>query len=81
MNGNLKFENGFAFSGMLGHWQGNGYIDGTHGQGQTYFLSFGYKAGEKDVLNFLVTAALVEVVISAEPSLKDQVYTVVPEPA
>ncbi len=50
-------ENGFAFSGMLGHWQGNGYIDGTHGQGQTYFLSFGYKAGEKDILNFLVTGA------------------------
>lgn len=50
-------ENGFAVSGLLGHWQGDGYMDGTAGQGQTYFLSFGYKAGKKDVLNFLVTGA------------------------
>ncbi len=47
----------FAFSGMLGHWQGDGYMDGTKGQGQTYFLSFGYKANEKNTLNLLVTGA------------------------
>lgn len=50
-------ENGFAFSGMFGHWQGDGYMDGTKGQGQTYFLSFGYKASDKDIFNFLITGA------------------------
>ncbi|WP_027137867.1 TonB-dependent receptor [Gaetbulibacter saemankumensis] len=50
-------ENGWAFSGMLGHWQGDGYVDYTDGQGQTYFLSFGYKPNENHLLNFLITGA------------------------
>ncbi|MCT4664347.1 MAG: TonB-dependent receptor [Flavobacteriales bacterium] len=50
-------DNGLAVSAMLGHWQGDGYIDGTVGQGQTYFLSLGYKPSEEHVFNFLVTGA------------------------
>ncbi len=50
-------ENGFAFAGMIGHWQGNGYMQGTKGQGQTYFLSFGYKPNDSHIFNLLVTGA------------------------
>lgn len=50
-------ENGWAFSGMLGHWQGDGYVEDTDGQGQTYFLSFGYKPNENNIFNFLITGA------------------------
>lgn len=50
-------ENGWAFSGMLGHWQGDGYVNDTDGQGQTYFLSFGYKPNDKHLFNFLLTGA------------------------
>jgi len=50
-------ENGLAVSFMLGHWQGDGYVDHTEGQGQTYFLSFGYKVNENNILNFMLTGA------------------------
>lgn len=50
-------ENGFGVSVLLSHWQGDGYNDGTAGQGQSYFISFGYKANEKHSFNFLVTGA------------------------
>lgn len=50
-------DNGFAFTALLGHWQGDGYADHTDGQGQTYFLSFGYKPNEKNIFNFMVTGA------------------------
>lgn len=50
-------EKGWSFSGLLGHWQGDGYVDNTQGQGQTYFLSVGYQPNEKHSLNFLLTGA------------------------
>jgi len=50
-------ENGLAVSAMLGHWQGDGYMQGAKGQGQTYFLSFGYKLNDNHLFNFLVTGA------------------------
>lgn len=50
-------ENGLAVSAMFGHWQGDGYREGAKGQGQTYFLSFGYKPNENHIFNFLVTGA------------------------
>ncbi|WP_417213061.1 TonB-dependent receptor [Bizionia sp.] len=50
-------DKGWSFSGLLGHWQGDGYVDYTQGQGQTYFLSVGYQAGENHSLNFLLTGA------------------------
>jgi hypothetical protein len=50
-------ENGFGTSVMLSTWQGDGYNMGTKGQGQTYFVSFGYKANDRHNFNFLVTGA------------------------
>lgn len=50
-------EKGWSFSAMLGHWQGDGYVDYTDGQGQTYFLSVGYQPNDNNTLNFLVTGA------------------------
>ncbi|WP_417290539.1 carboxypeptidase-like regulatory domain-containing protein [Corallibacter sp.] len=50
-------EKGWSFSGLLGHWQGDGYVDNTQGQGQTYFFSVGYQPNEKHALNFLLTGA------------------------
>ncbi len=50
-------ESGWGTSILLSHWQGNGYNDGTQGQGQTYFFSVGYKPSEKHQFNFSVTGA------------------------
>jgi len=50
-------KNGFGASVMLSHWQGDGYNDGTKGEGQNYFISFGYKASAKHSFNFLITGA------------------------
>ncbi|WP_425076646.1 TonB-dependent receptor domain-containing protein [Psychroserpens sp. S379A] len=52
-----KNEKGWSFSAMLGHWQGDGYVNYTHGQGQTYFLSVGYQPNESHTFNFLLTGA------------------------
>lgn len=48
---------GFGMSIMLSHWQGDGYNQGTKGEGQNYFISFGYKPNEKHNFNFLLTGA------------------------
>jgi len=50
-------ENGWGASFLLSHWQGNGYNDGNNGQGQTYFISIGYKPSEKHQFNLSVTGA------------------------
>ncbi|MDD7887237.1 TonB-dependent receptor [Flavivirga sp. 57AJ16] len=50
-------ESGWAFSALLGHWQGDGYVDDTDGQGQTYFISLGYKPNENNIFNFMITGA------------------------
>lgn len=50
-------KNGFGMSVMLSHWQGDGYNYGTRGEGQTYFISFGYKPNDKHNFNFLITGA------------------------
>ena len=50
-------ESGFATSVMFSHWQGDGYNEGNKGQGQTYFVSFGYNPNEKHNFNFLITGA------------------------
>lgn len=52
-----KSEKGFAFTGLLTHWQGDGYFDGTKGLGQTYFLSLGYQPNQSHTFNLLVTGA------------------------
>ncbi|RSK41722.1 TonB-dependent receptor [Mangrovimonas spongiae] len=50
-------EKGFGASVMMSHWQGDGYNFGTKGQGQTYFISLGYKINDAHELNFLLTGA------------------------
>lgn len=50
-------KNGFGMSVMLSHWQGDGYNLGTRGEGQNYFISFGYKPNDKHNFNFLITGA------------------------
>ena len=50
-------DNGWSTSFLLTHWQGDGYAEGTFGQGQTYFLSLGYKMNDKHNFNFLMTGA------------------------
>ena len=47
----------FGLTVLLTHWQGDGWAEGTKGQGQNYFISAGYKASEKSVFNFLLTGA------------------------
>jgi iron complex outermembrane recepter protein len=47
----------FGVSVMMSHWQGNGYNHGTAGQGQSYFLSVGYKPAKNHTLNLMITGA------------------------
>ncbi len=47
----------FGLTVLLTHWQGDGWSDGTAGQGQNYFVSAGYKASEDHNFNFLLTGA------------------------
>ncbi len=47
-------ENGLSASVLLSRFSGDGYVDGTQGQGYTWFLSMGYKASDK--LSFMFTA-------------------------
>ncbi|HUH46077.1 MAG TPA: carboxypeptidase-like regulatory domain-containing protein, partial [Arenibacter sp.] len=50
-------EKGWAFSTLLGHWQGDGYNNYMAGNGQTYFFSVGYVPNENHTFNFLITGA------------------------
>ena len=47
----------FGITALFTHWQGDGWAEGTHGQGQNYFISMGYKASKNHNLNFLITGA------------------------
>ncbi|MFV0553780.1 MAG: TonB-dependent receptor, partial [Mangrovibacterium sp.] len=50
-------EKGWGVSMLLSHWQGDGYNDGTQGQGQTYFFSVGYKPSAQHSFNLSITGA------------------------
>ena len=47
----------FGVSVMMSHWQGDGYNRGTAGQGQSYFLSVGYKPTKNHTFNLMLTGA------------------------
>lgn len=47
----------FGITALFTHWQGDGWADGTKGQGQNYFLSMGYKPADGHNINFLITGA------------------------
>ena len=59
-------EKGFGLSVMLSHWQGDGYNEGNYGEGQTYFISAGYRPNDNHGFNFLLTGA---------PQFHDQNFT------
>lgn len=50
-------NNKFGVSVLLSQWSGDGWARGTRGQGQTYFISAGFKPSEKHNINFLITGA------------------------
>jgi len=50
-------ENGWATSVLLAHWNGDGYVDGTKGEGYTYLISLGYKPSDTHAFNFTFTGA------------------------
>jgi hypothetical protein len=50
-------EQGWAASILLGRWQGDGYIDGTAGEGYTYLVSLGYEPSDNHAFNFTFTGA------------------------
>jgi outer membrane cobalamin receptor len=51
-------ENGWATSLLLSRWQGDGYINGTAGEGTTYFFAVGYAPeGSNHSLNLSVLGA------------------------
>jgi len=50
-------DNGFSASMLISRFSGNGYVDGTEGQGWTWFLSTGYKINKKHNLMFTATGA------------------------
>ncbi len=52
-----RSKNGWGTSVMLSHWQGDGYNEGTKGQGQNYFISVGYTPNDRHNFNFLITGA------------------------
>ncbi len=62
LKGTLAYNTGminnkFGVSVLLTHWQGDGWAEGTQGQGQNYFISAGYKPNNNHNFNFLVTGA------------------------
>ena len=53
-----KNEKGWAYSVLLSQWQGDGYINGTSGKGNTYFAAVGYAPeGSKHEVNLTVLGA------------------------
>ena len=53
-----KNENGWASSLLLTKWSGDGYINGTQGEGTTYFFALGYAPeGSKHSVNFSLLGA------------------------
>lgn len=51
-------NNKFGVTVLLTHWQGNGWAEGTRGQGQNYFISAGFQPDDKrHSFNFLLTGA------------------------
>lgn len=50
-------ENGFSTSVLLSHYSGDGYIDGTKGDGWNYFIGMGYEINDKHSVMFTFTGA------------------------
>lgn len=62
LKGTVSYNSGlkgkWAYSILLDHWQAdNKWADGTRGQGQSYFLSVGFKPNDDHSFNFLLVGA------------------------
>ncbi len=49
--GTGEMSSGFSASALVSYWQGNGYVDGTQGQGYNYLAAVGYNAGGGHMFN------------------------------
>ncbi|SEL86962.1 TonB-dependent receptor [Parapedobacter koreensis] len=55
---NTGLQNKWGFSFMLDYWRADAkYAVGTQGEGQSYFLSVGYKPNDRHVFNFMIFGA------------------------
>ncbi|RTZ46704.1 TonB-dependent receptor [Chryseobacterium arthrosphaerae] len=50
-------KNKWGTTVLLSRWQGDGYINGTKGEGYSWFFSTGFKPNEKHAFNFIATGA------------------------
>ncbi len=50
-------DNGLSTSVLLSHFSGDGYIDGTKGDGWNYFIGLGYEINDNHSLMFTFTGA------------------------
>ncbi|HAT3998445.1 TPA: TonB-dependent receptor, partial [Elizabethkingia anophelis] len=50
-------KNKWGTTVLLSRWQGDGYINGTKGEGYSWFFSVGYKPNEKHAFNIIATGA------------------------
>ena len=50
-------DKGWAYAMFLGHWSGDGYMQFSKGQGQTYYFSIGYKPNDRNIFNAFITGA------------------------
>ncbi|PTT32022.1 TonB-dependent receptor, partial [Chryseobacterium sp. HMWF028] len=50
-------KNKWGTTVLLSRWQGDGYINGTQGEGYSWFFSTGFKPNEKHAFNFIATGA------------------------
>ncbi len=50
-------KDGWSASALFGRWHGDGYIDGTKGEGYSYFVALGHKLNEKHSFNLSFVGA------------------------
>lgn len=50
-------KNKWGTTVLLSRWQGDGYINGTKGEGYSWFFSVGYKPNDKHAFNIIATGA------------------------
>jgi len=50
-------KNKWGTTVLLSRWQGDGYINGTKGEGYSWFFSTGFKPNEKHAFNLIATGA------------------------
>ncbi len=52
-----KLDNGLSVSALLGRTAGDGYVDGTEGEGYNYYLAFGFQPSDSHDFQLTITGA------------------------